>query len=174
MTVAVPRRSSLPPPPAPEVSFRLELPLQPEWHNVDLLRLAILNCLSAVFGDPDLSESVGIVTSELLENAIKYGNGGETRLSVEFDRIVNRVAIRMWNNATAAHIETLKRNVQELSEASDAFAHYQEVMRRSAKRANGSGLGLARIAGEAEMSLSVTAEDGHVCVTAQTRPGATR
>ncbi len=74
MTVAAPRRSSHPPPPAPEVNFRLELPLQPEWQNVDLLRLAILNCLSAVFGDPDLSESVGIVTSELLENAIKYGD----------------------------------------------------------------------------------------------------
>ena len=58
------------------MNFRLELPLQPEWQNVDLLRLAILNCLHAVFGDPELSESVGIVTSELLENAIKYGDWG--------------------------------------------------------------------------------------------------
>src|SRR5438067_1859482 len=60
--------------PAPPVNFHLELPIGPEWQNVDLLRLAILNCLAAVFGDQELSESVGIVTSELLENAIKYGD----------------------------------------------------------------------------------------------------
>ena len=45
MTAAVPRRSSRPPPPAPAVNFRLELPIEPQWQNVDLLRLAILNCL---------------------------------------------------------------------------------------------------------------------------------
>src|SRR5207249_4170345 len=61
-------------PRSPAIAFHLELPIGPEWQNVDLLRLAILNCLAAVFGDQDLSESVGIVTSELLENAIKYGD----------------------------------------------------------------------------------------------------
>jgi hypothetical protein len=156
------------------VSF--DLVFRPSVDLISIVRQFVSSFYSQIIENRDdgAVSNLGLVTHELLENAIKYGSGGETRLSVEFDRIINRVAIRMWNNATAAHIETLKRSVQELSEASDAFAHYQEVMRRSAKRANGSGLGLARIAGEAEMSLSVTAEDGHVCVTAQTRPGATR
>jgi hypothetical protein len=156
------------------VSF--DLVFRPSVDLISIVRQFVSSFYSQIIGNRDDggATNLGLVTHELLENAIKYGSGGETRLSVEFDRIVNRVAIRMWNSATSAHIETLKRNVQELSEASDAFAHYQEVMRRSAKRANGCGLGLARIAGEAEMSLSVTAEDGHVCVTAQTRPGATR
>jgi hypothetical protein len=155
------------------VSF--DLVFRPSVDLISIVRQFVSSFYSQIIGNRDdgTVSNLGLVTHELLENAIKYGTGGETRLSVEFDRVVNRVAIRMWNGASETHIETLKRNVKELSEAPDAFAHYQEVMRRSAKRTNGSGLGLARIAGEAEMALSVTTEDGHVCVTAQTRPGAT-
>jgi len=156
------------------VSF--DLVFRPSVDLISIVRQFVSSFYSQILGNGDdgAVSNLGLVTHELLENAIKYGTGGETRLCVEFDRVVNRVAIRMWNSASEAHIAVLKRNVKELSEAPDAFAHYQAVMRRSAKRANGSGLGLARITGEAEMSLSVTADDGRVCITAQTRPGAIR
>jgi len=52
----------------------IDLPVRNEWSNIELVRTAILNCFAAVFNDLDSCRTVATVISELLENAIKYGN----------------------------------------------------------------------------------------------------
>ena len=179
MTLVAPRRSSRPPPPAPEVNFRLELPLQPEWQNVDLLRLAILNCLSAVFGDPDLSEAVGIVTSELLENAIKYGDWsqGKSRfllLSVCGGGHEVKVEVASPIREDSPHLERISSTLEWIARFPNAREAYIARMRAIAEEPEKGGeskMGLVRIAYEGPCAIHATAApDGvmHVRATIPT------
>ncbi len=52
--------------------------------------------------------------------------------------------------------------------SSDPNLYYLDVIRRNARRTDGSGLGLARIHAEAEMEVSVKCQRGFVTVIAET------
>jgi len=73
--------------PSQSFSFSIDLPIRSEWANVDLLRTSVQNCFTAVFSDIDGCQALAMVTGELLENAVKYGDwhgqpGGTFRLRV--------------------------------------------------------------------------------------------
>jgi hypothetical protein len=165
MTAGAPRASSRPPPPAPEVNFRLELPLQPEWQNVDLLRLAILNCLSAVFGDPELSESVGIVTSELLENAIKYGDWthGKSRfllLTVCGGGHEVKVEVSSPIRDGSPHLERITNTLEWIAHfpsARDAYIARMRAIAEQPEKTGESKMGLVRIAYEGPCAIEADA-----------------
>src|SRR5687768_2888401 len=77
------------------IQFQIELPLTSEWRNVELLRSSVLNCLTTIFANHDFCRTIGMVTGELLENALKFGDwsnrsdfrlhvfGGEDRVTIE-------------------------------------------------------------------------------------------
>ena len=167
------RKSSLPP--APEVNFRLELPLQPEWQNVDLLRLAILNCLSAVFGDPELSESVGIVTSELLENAIKYGDWSRAAcrtllLHVRGVGSEVRVEVASPLHEGSKHLERLRETIAWIHgfpSPRDAYIARMRAIAEQQEKTGESKMGLVRIAYEGPCAIGAADEgDGLLRVRA--------
>lgn len=54
--------------------FSIDLPVRSEWANVDLLRVSVQDCVTAVFGDIAGCRSLAMVTGELIENAIEYGD----------------------------------------------------------------------------------------------------
>src|SRR6266496_2000402 len=60
--------------PVPARRLLIDLPVRNEWSNIELVRTAILNCFAAVFNDLDSCRTIATVISELLENAIKYGD----------------------------------------------------------------------------------------------------
>jgi hypothetical protein len=160
------------------VNFRLELPLQPEWQNVDLLRLAILNCLSAVFGDPDLSESVGIVTSELLENAIKYGDwtyGGRRflRLSVCGGGHEVNVEVASPIRQGSPHLARITETIEWIRGFPTARDAYISRMRAIAEEPETSGeskMGLVRIAYEGPCRIDAQAGEDSVMHVRATIP----
>ncbi len=176
MTAAVPRRSSRPPPPAPAVNFRLELPIEPQWQNVDLLRLAILNCLHAVFGDPELSESVGIVASELLENAIKYGewsHGPQRFLLLSARGMGTDVVVDVASpvRAGSPHLANVEATIGWIQKFPTAREAYVARMRMIAEQPDGgSRMGLVRIAYEGPCEIVATYDAGmlHVHATIPT------
>src|SRR5262249_4675535 len=55
-------------------AFSIDLPIRSDWANVDLLRTSVQNCFTAVFSEVDGCQALAMVTGELLENAIKYGD----------------------------------------------------------------------------------------------------
>jgi hypothetical protein len=172
MTMSEPRRSTLPPPPAPPVTFHLELPIEPQWQNVDLLRLAILNCLHAVFGDPELSESVGIVTSELLENAIKYGDwahGPAKFLVLSARGHGNEVLVEVASpvHEGSPHLANIASTIEWIRRFPTAREAYVARMRAIAEEPDGqSRMGLVRIAYEGPCNIDATHEKGMMMVRA--------
>lgn len=78
------------------LQYSLDLPVRSEWANVDLLRTSVQSCFTAIFSDTDGCYSLAMVTGELIENAIKYG---DWRASDE-----QRFRLRVWGEGRQAHV----------------------------------------------------------------------
>lgn len=79
-----------------DLKFSIDLPVRNEWANVELLRTSVQSCFTAVFSDVEGGYSIAMVTGELIENAIKYGDwagSGEERFR-----------LRVWGEGRVAHI----------------------------------------------------------------------
>jgi hypothetical protein len=106
--------------------------------------------------DADAVSRVALATHELLENVVKYSSDGRSHFEIELfeQNGESIVRIRARNRTTPERALELRRLIDEIEGNSDPFQMYQQFMRRSAQRQDGgSGLGLARIRAEAEMSV---------------------
>ena len=158
-----------------QFSFSLDLPVRNEWKNVELLRTSVENCFQAVFADLDGKTAISMVTGELLENALKYGDWESAdaqrafRLRVEGDRA--RAVVTVQNPVkpgdpglrevldTVAWIRTFKS-------PGDAYrARLLEIAQADGDAA--SRLGLVRVAYEGNCTVEATVDGGTLTVTAR-------
>jgi len=130
--------------------LRLDLSIASEWERIDAVREAVARCVAAVFGDVELKHLLGMVSAELLENAVKYGRGPKgVTLSIRGDgqELVVRVANAVDEASPHAHL--LQRRLMWLRGFDDPFEAYtaalQQVYDRTTPDADDNGLGLARI-----------------------------
>ncbi len=109
-----------------------------------------------LIADADTVSRVGMVSHELLENLVKYSSGGlcEIRVEVRREGDCQVVRIATENEAEPDRLEEVHRRLVEIQEASDPVAFYDRTIKASARRREGSGLGLARIVAEGEMEVS--------------------
>jgi two-component sensor histidine kinase len=113
--------------------------------------------LKRLVKDVDLVARAALVVHELLDNGAKYAPAGariEFSLTLECG-VDGSLVIRLTNQTTPAHVERLRRFVSEINNAADATALYVDMMCRDPLDRTVSGLGLARIRAEAEMSLDL-------------------
>jgi len=147
-------------PPYFHVSFR------PNFRLVSTVRKFTEEFYDRMLGDRDASERLALATHELLENAIAYASDDETEVRVELTEDV--LIVKTWNHATPERLANLKTMIDEVNGAPDPNAYYQQLMNKTAYRKDGSGLGLARIRAEADMSISYEVTTDRVCVAAST------
>ena len=116
----------------------------------------------------NVREMVVMATHELLENAVKYGidDHATFRIEVEHRDREDHASIRMQNRSTPVHIEQLRAVLARIQEQPDRLGHYVALMRETAKREHGSGLGLARISAEAGMDLRLEVDGDLVSILA--------
>jgi hypothetical protein len=112
-----------------------------------------------------------VATHELLENACKYSCDGHTTLRIEVTEGRRRARILLSNTASPDRMADLHARFAEMATFADADAYYQAMMERSMKSEDGSGLGLARIRAEADMTLALTSDAGRLCIVAHTSIG---
>lgn len=117
-----------------------------------------------VLVDQELASRLALATHEMLENAVTYGNDDETAIRIELDG--EMLSVKTWNSAEPARLAAIKDAIDNVMAAPDADAYYQQQMALAAKRNDGSGLGLARIRGEAEMNLSYEFDNNKACIRA--------
>jgi hypothetical protein len=122
-----------------------------------------------VFDDPDATSRVVLTIHELLENIAKYSSDGVGDLVVQ---LVARdgqhfVQIRTRNTSTPSRSAQVSRLLDEVRAARDPVQLYYRLIRESAERTEGSGLGLARVRAEGEMDVDYAVRGNEVTIVAQ-------
>jgi hypothetical protein len=148
-----------------------DLSIDPNPRFVSTVRRFVEEAFDRLIADPDAVFRVSMTAHELLENATKYALSGRAllRFSTRIEADTALVNLSLINETTPAHIQRLRGRIAAICGAADPFAHYQQLMRDGSRRSDESGLGLARIAAEAEMSLGLEVNGGTVAIMATTR-----
>lgn len=142
--------------------------IHPVWTSIRAVRSAVGEALGQY--PPSFVNAAMMVSSELLENAIKYGEEVPAAPVILFslDLVDSRARIEAVNGATdPAVVARLMEHIRLLNQAEDKAALYlarlQELL---ACPTNSARLGIYRIAYEGEFDLQCTYENEVVTVTA--------
>jgi hypothetical protein len=152
----------------PRATIRLDF--VPEMRLIWRTSRYVRDFYGNVLADPDACARVMLTAHELLENAAKYSADGHGQLEIE---LVERdgqphVRIATSNLASPERLTELRRFFDESGRTPDPIALYDQMIARTAQRTDGSGLGLARIRAEGEMTLSHTISGDTVTIVAET------
>ncbi|MCX5745466.1 MAG: hypothetical protein NT062_23565 [Proteobacteria bacterium] len=162
--------------PLDEIGFSIDMTVRNEWRNVDLLRTSVQNCFTAVFADVDGCHAIAMVTGELLENALKYGDW------LSGDRAMFRLRVRgAKNNVVMVSVQNpLKPTDPNAAALTDTIAwingfpkpeaayraRMMQIVENEDSDVSMSQLGLVRVAFEGNCRLAAVVEDETVTVTA--------
>jgi anti-sigma regulatory factor (Ser/Thr protein kinase) len=145
---------------------------RPNVELISVVRRFVSEFYDQILVDKDATSRVAMATHELLENAVKYSSDGETSVCIDIvdDGTRSQIAIRIGNRARPDQVELVRTAFQEMKDMPDPDEYYQMVMRRTAKRKDRSGLGLARVRAEGEMTMACEIQDDNtVTILAQTQ-----
>jgi two-component sensor histidine kinase len=147
-----------------------DLSIDPNVRFVSTVRRFVEASLERTVADPDTVFRVALTAHELLENAGKYCATGnvQLRFSVRLEGPKAVIDLALCNETTAAHIARLGDTISAIAAAGDPFAYYQDLLREPTRCRDEAGLGLARIAAEADMRLGLEVVGSTVAVTATT------
>ena len=156
-----------------DFGFSIDLTVRNEWKNIDLLRTSVQNCFSAVFADIDGCHAIAMVTGELLENALKYGdwmskNRAMFRLRVVGDGKKIEVSVENPLKDQDKNAAELLKAIEWINSYGSPEEAYRARMLSIAQDINESAsrLGLVRIAFEGNCRLSARLAADTVTVTA--------
>jgi hypothetical protein len=152
-----------------EYDFSIDVPVRIDWANVSLLVTSVQNCFNAMFANVRGSRTVALVTGELLENAIKYGEWREDarlRLSVQGSREVARIQVE--NPASESAYSDLAATLRWAAGFEDAEAAYRARLLEiaTATEPSVSRLGILRIGYEGRCTIDAQYVDGIVRISA--------
>jgi hypothetical protein len=143
----------------------VELRVPPDAILVSLVRRFASEFFYRLVGDADMTSRLSVAVQELIENAVKYSESGETTCRLEVARDAGVAKITTTNQAHPTNVAELRSHVEEICRAPDPARIYHEKLRLSGQRA-GSGLGLARIRGEGSIELDCVVSGNTVRVIA--------
>jgi hypothetical protein len=137
------------------------LTLKPEWEKIENARNAGDQFLTQAGVSADKVQAVTMVISELIENAIKYGNYAYSRdeitASIRVDEKLITVEVHHpVEEGSYNHLEKLDSSIQWIRGFQNPFEAYIEKVQEISKKPfndHESGLGLARIAYEGQSIL---------------------
>jgi hypothetical protein len=152
----------------PSAAIRLEF--VPDTRLIWRTSRYVRDFYGTVLADPDACARVMLAAHELMENAAKYSSDGAACLEVELLERDGQafVQVRTCNRATPDRLAELARFFDESGRTPDPVALYDQMIARTAERADGSGLGLARIRAEGEMALRHSVAGDRVTLVAET------
>lgn len=138
------------------------------WDQIRRIRHSVGDALKDL--DPSLCSAAMMVASELIENAVKYGEAVPASSDIQLSMSLNggRLVLCVSNGcADRAAVAQLGQRIQEIADAPDKAALYMARLEQLMTETSESGkLGLYRIAFEGEFDLSFSYRDGVVSITA--------
>lgn len=135
----------------------IELKFGPRWKYIAVVRAFIQNFMAVSYSDPERADKIAMAASELLENAVKYANGEETRVRVRLSPENESVAVEVSNRASPEAIAGLKDNWARTMEGDPLQAYITKMQEAAVRTDSKSQLGLVRIRYEtgADMDLKI-------------------
>jgi hypothetical protein len=157
-----------------DFGFSIDMTVRNEWRNVDLLRTSVQNCFTAVFADVDGCHAIAMVTGELLENALKYGDwvtGDRAQFRLRVNGSRNDVVEVSVQNPLKKddNAQALMSQIEWINSFPKPEAAYRARMLQIAQNEEDgefSRLGLVRIAFEGNCRLSARVDGGTITVIA--------
>lgn len=156
-----------------EFAFNIDVPVRTEWKNVSLLVTSVQNCWNAMFANVEGSQTIAMVTGELLENAIKYGSWDSNddrqlfRLHVTGRDGAARVVVENpSNDESAAELMKILTWLHGHEDPEEAYRAKLLEVAQMPPSEHVSKLGLVRIAYEGACKLDASFSGGIVRVTA--------
>lgn len=158
-----------------DFGFSIDLTVRNEWKNVDLLRTSVQNCFIAVFADLDGCHTIAMVTGELLENALKYGDWNRdtrTMFRLRVEGGATKIVVSVQNPLADADpdAENLVKTIEwirSFAKPEQAYrARMLQIAQDDSNQTSPSQLGLVRIAFEGNCKLNAAVDNGTVTVTA--------
>ncbi len=125
---------------------------------------------SKILKDQEIIDRISITVHELIENLIKYASTRCATLEVVLEVLDDsvRVIVRTCNTSTSDRLAQLEQVFDMINSDLDPIEIYDEAITRSLLAGDDwSGLGLARIRAEAEMSLSYEISGQEVTISAE-------
>jgi hypothetical protein len=158
-----------------EIGFSIDMTVRNEWRNVDLLRTSVQNCFTAVFANVDGCHTIAMITGELLENALKYGDWSNSDTAVFRLRVhssdSNIVTVSVQNPLASddPNSRALHEAIEWINGHPTPDAAYKARLMQIAQSDDDempSRLGLVRIAFEGNCKLHAQVTSGTAIVTA--------
>jgi hypothetical protein len=147
--------------------------IRPDWERIDSVRSAVLASVAAVFPDGELRDTLAMVSTELLENAVRYGEPErDVAFSLRDDGADVLVTVSNGVDPASHHVQALQAKVTWLSGFADPLEAYsaalREVYESFEPMREASGLGIVRIHYEGRCQLSCeVSEPGRISVSAR-------
>jgi hypothetical protein len=157
----------------------LELTLRPVWDEIERAREECRTFLDDLGSTDDASDALCMITSEILENAIKYGQftseSQEFPFKIESSR--DGVLVQAWSplptEGIAENLKRLDSIVQWIRSFQSPFQAYLERLKLVAGQPledSESGLGLIRIAYEGEAILDFYVNEDDILYVSALQP----
>ncbi len=148
-----------------------ELSFSPNVSLIATVRRFVGEFYVRILDDAEMTSRLVVATHELLENAVRYSADGQSSIRIAVEQIGNeiKVCIETRNRTHDPNRKELDELLTEMRATPDRDSFYQTLMARSAKRTQGSGLGLGRIHSESLMDLFCEVHDDVVRLRAEAR-----
>lgn len=138
------------------------------WDHIRTIRKQVGEALKDL--DPNLCSAAMMVVSELMENAVKYGEGvpAAPNISLSLGMGADKLVISVKNGCgDSAAVKVLEHRIREIAQAPDKSALYMERLEQLLADPLDTGkLGLYRIAFEGEFDLQFDYADKVVTIIA--------
>jgi hypothetical protein len=146
----------------------LETTLPHAWQHIRAIRKSVGDALAEA--DPGFRTAAAMVASELVENAVKYGEAVPAAPGIHFALLEagGQLRIEVSNGCTDGDgVHELQARVKEIARAPDKAALYMARLEALLARPDESGkLGLYRIAFEGKFDLQWSYRNAVVTMTA--------
>lgn len=131
------------------MTIHLRFSLELDWEGIETVRQGVALCVQAALGSPELRDRLSMVTTELLENAVKYGKVGSRVLYSLEDRSEGLwVLVTNSVEPASSHIDAVRARIAWIETFDSPLRAYSTALIRAYEEQSDGGLGLVRVAHE--------------------------
>ena len=129
------------------------------------VRSLIVELCSECLDSNEKTQQLVLAVQELVENLVKYSDGGASALDFELLVLDGQPSarIRTRNRASAAHLGEARAMLDFIISAPEPVALMHSLVASSGDR-EGSRLGLARLRAEVGLELTYALDDDRLCI----------